>query len=39
MMTYQHHEKLDGSGYPVGIGGDEFILGRKFVPWQTCSKP
>ncbi len=23
MMVYQHHEKLDGSGYPVGIGGDE----------------
>ncbi|MBA2115955.1 HD-GYP domain-containing protein [Bremerella alba] len=23
MMVYQHHEKLDGSGYPVGIDGDE----------------
>lgn len=23
MMVYQHHEKLDGSGYPVGIGGNE----------------
>jgi HD-GYP domain-containing protein (c-di-GMP phosphodiesterase class II) len=23
MMVYQHHEKLDGSGYPTGIYGDE----------------
>lgn len=23
MMVYQHHEKLNGSGYPVGISGDE----------------
>ncbi len=23
MMVYQHHERLDGTGYPVGVGGDE----------------
>jgi HD-GYP domain-containing protein (c-di-GMP phosphodiesterase class II) len=23
MMVYQHHERLDGKGYPVEIGGDE----------------
>jgi len=23
MMTYQHHEHIDGSGYPVGVSGDE----------------
>lgn len=23
MMTYQHHERLDGKGYPVGCEGDE----------------
>ncbi|HZL86751.1 MAG TPA: HD domain-containing phosphohydrolase [Pirellulaceae bacterium] len=23
MMVYQHHERLDGSGYPVGIDGGE----------------
>lgn len=23
MMVYQHHERLDGSGYPVGCVGDE----------------
>lgn len=29
MMVYQHHEKLDGSGYPVGIDGDEIhVLAR-----------
>lgn len=23
MMTYQHHERLDGRGYPVGVTADE----------------
>jgi putative nucleotidyltransferase with HDIG domain len=23
MMVYQHHERIDGTGYPVGIPGDE----------------
>jgi HD-GYP domain-containing protein (c-di-GMP phosphodiesterase class II) len=23
LMAYQHHERLDGSGYPVGLVGDE----------------
>ncbi|MGE3779657.1 MAG: HD-GYP domain-containing protein, partial [Pirellulaceae bacterium] len=23
MMVYQHHERLDGKGYPVGVGGSE----------------
>lgn len=26
MMIYQHHERPDGSGYPVGIGGEEINL-------------
>ncbi len=26
LMTYQHHERLDGKGYPVGIGGDEIEM-------------
>ncbi|MDD2781821.1 HD domain-containing phosphohydrolase [Sulfuricurvum sp.] len=25
-MIRQHHEKLDGSGYPLGIKGDEILL-------------
>ena len=32
MMTYQHHERLDGQGYPVGCIGDEIH------PWaKICS--
>jgi len=23
MMVYQHHERFDGKGYPVGLGGEE----------------
>lgn len=23
MMVYQHHERLDGGGYPVGVSGEE----------------
>lgn len=45
MMVYQHHEKLDGSGYPTGVFGDEIH------PWAriccvadvfdalTCQRP
>jgi PAS domain S-box-containing protein len=25
-MIYQHHERLDGSGYPQGLSGDEIIM-------------
>ncbi len=27
MMVYQHHERVDGSGYPVGV------TGRDIHPW------
>lgn len=45
MMVYQHHERLDGSGYPAGIRGEEIH------PWaricaiadvfdaMTCQRP
>jgi HD-GYP domain-containing protein (c-di-GMP phosphodiesterase class II) len=45
MVVYQHHERLDGSGYPTGIRGDEIH------PWaricavvdvfdaMSCSRP
>ena len=29
LMTYQHHERLDGKGYPVGIGGDEIDIASR----------
>jgi putative nucleotidyltransferase with HDIG domain len=30
-MTKCHHEKVDGSGYPQGLRGDEIPLGAKIV--------
>ncbi len=29
--VYQHHERLDGSGYPRGIAGDEIILEARIL--------
>ena len=28
---YQHHERLDGSGYPEGISGDQIILEARII--------
>ena len=30
-MVYQHHERLDGSGYPQGLSGDEIMLEAKII--------
>jgi integral membrane sensor domain MASE1 len=30
-MVLQHHERLDGSGYPQGLKGDEISLGAKVL--------
>jgi PAS domain S-box-containing protein len=30
-MIYQHHERLDGSGYPNGLKGDEILLEAKIL--------
>lgn len=30
-MVYQHHERLDGSGYPKGLKGDQILLGAKVI--------
>ncbi|MHB8437841.1 MAG: HD domain-containing phosphohydrolase [Acidimicrobiales bacterium] len=30
-MILQHHERLDGSGYPDGIRGDEIIIGARII--------
>jgi len=30
-MVYQHHERIDGSGYPQGLKGDEICLEAKII--------
>jgi PAS domain S-box-containing protein len=30
-MVYQHHERLDGSGYPKGLSGDAIILQSRII--------
>ncbi len=30
-MIRQHHERLDGSGYPLGLKGDEIILESRII--------
>ncbi len=30
-IVYQHHEKLDGSGYPRGISGKEILMGSRIL--------
>jgi len=30
-VVYQHHERLDGSGYPRGLTGDEMLIEGKII--------
>jgi PAS domain S-box-containing protein len=30
-MILQHHERIDGSGYPNGLRGDEILLGARII--------
>lgn len=30
-MVHQHHERLDGSGYPAGLTGEEINPGAKII--------
>ncbi|MBI2705808.1 MAG: HD domain-containing protein [Actinobacteria bacterium] len=30
-MIVQHHERLDGSGYPNGLTGDEIVVGARII--------
>ena len=30
-MVFQHHERLDGSGYPLGLRGDEMLVESKIL--------
>lgn len=31
MVAYQHHERVDGSGYPKGLSGEQIILEARIV--------
>ena len=31
MIVYQHHERIDGSGYPQGLKGDEISLEARIL--------
>ena len=31
LIVYQHHERLDGSGYPRGLKGDEILLEARIL--------
>jgi len=30
-IVHQHHERMDGSGYPLGLAGEEIVLGARIV--------
>lgn len=30
-IAYEHHERLDGSGYPCGLKGDQLSLGTRII--------
>ncbi len=30
-MIFQHHERMDGSGYPQGLKGEEILLGARII--------
>jgi HD-GYP domain-containing protein (c-di-GMP phosphodiesterase class II) len=30
-LVYQHHERLDGSGYPRGLRGEDTLMGAKII--------
>jgi putative nucleotidyltransferase with HDIG domain len=31
LMAAQHHERMDGKGYPLGLSGDQITLGARIV--------
>jgi len=44
-MVYQHHERLDGTGYPTGVGTDEIHFWARICSVAdvfdalTCRRP
>ncbi|GEM_PF-3551424 len=37
-IIYQHQERLDGSGYPLGIKGDDILLKQGYLQLPTWLK-
>jgi len=31
-IAYQHHERMDGSGYPQGLSGENILLEARILP-------
>ena len=38
-IVYQHHERMNGSGYPRNLKGDEILMSPALWPWQTSWRP
>ncbi len=38
MMVYQHHERIDGTGYPVRLAGDEIHEWARISRWPTSMR-
>ncbi len=30
-MVYQHHERMDGSGYPLGVSGEDITIDARII--------
>jgi HD-GYP domain-containing protein (c-di-GMP phosphodiesterase class II) len=39
MIVYQHHERVDGTGYPVRLPACDIHPGPNWSPSSTCSTP
>jgi len=35
-LVLQHHERLDGSGYPLGLSGDDIAVGARILAVADC---
>ena len=36
-IVWEHHEWVNGNGYPKGLTGEEMTLGGRATGWPTCS--